>query len=104
MYAYVVKPIPELTFETSQVLVGDEVRLTCQDSTGVPTSTIAWSKDGTNIDDVATAGIVLNQISANHSELVISKSQLSHSGTYKCTASNVAGTIFDEQMIEILCE
>lgn len=70
---------------TLDVVLGLMLEIPCR-AIGTPQPTISWEKDGfqilsDNVIEIDPAGT-----------LRIEKSQLSHAGEYKCTASNPAGT------------
>ena len=74
---------------------GEEVRLRCV-AEGSGALTIIWTMAGGSPLPVG--------VQENGNEILIAAASSSHSGTYVCSVSNLAGTSQDEAIVNVLCK
>jgi hypothetical protein len=74
----------------------DDVRILCKPS-GYPKPSIAWSMNGRLLPSSVYSHVSIK----DDDTLVIKNTQMSDSGTYSCTASNVAGSNSAQSVVDI---
>ncbi|XP_028301363.1 hemicentin-1 isoform X2 [Gouania willdenowi] len=86
-------PAEESVVET----ISNPVTFAC-DATGIPPPTLTWLKNGRPMENSESLEM---HIFSGGSKLQIARSQLSDSGTYTCTASNVEGKAIKNYLLTI---
>lgn len=70
-------------------LAGEKIKVSCVVSSGSLPIDFIWFKDNQTI--TSKAGILIQSVAEDQSNLVISKAESIHSGIYKCLAKNEDG-------------
>ena len=100
---FIVKPKLKLTISSSTPILGNEFQIQCRDSEGDPLPQFSWFYNGAEIISGEKGYMIYNQ-SEDVSVLNISQIRFSHAGSYKCEATNTAGTTTKTTSVEVLCK
>ena len=100
---FIVKPKLKLTVSSSTPILGNEFQIQCRDSEGDPLPQFSWFYNGAEIISGEKGYMIYNQ-SEDVSVLNISQIRFSHAGSYKCEATNTAGTTTKTTSVEVLCK
>ncbi|KAG8556200.1 hypothetical protein GDO81_017963 [Engystomops pustulosus] len=86
---------PPIEYQTATI--GNSVTFSC-DAYGMPTPTLNWFKDGSNINP---SDYLDMYILAGGSKMKIDRAELSNSGNYTCIATNVEGSAQKDYILSI---
>ncbi|CAH1774180.1 unnamed protein product, partial [Owenia fusiformis] len=85
---------PNVRVEEQTVSVGDRIELSCE-ATGTPQPILNWEK---------TEGGLPSNAEINGGLMIIPYIEAEHAGTYRCIASNIAGTVFSQVVLFVQSE